>query len=267
MAENILAGVISGVISGVILIFFEQLLMPKFATIEKQNKELRVIEERKIIVKEKVVYKEQRSASEDDSTLFVLGIFVLMMVAVVNYIKYVDIIHFVITVISLAVGVMAVGMGIFCIRKGLRFRNDLNLILIFNTLALAIVPALLWQTTWASKKRGIDIELLRKQVIETGGITGLSDFSIALFFAYQIAGLIFVIIYMVVVLISNMYLISLINLNLNSRMKNMWLFINRKTYGLGSNVKKVILGESVFLLISYLMVSGIVLDLLSKQGI
>ncbi len=95
----------------------------------------------------------------------------------------------------------------------------------------------------------------------------LHDFSVTIFLGYQILGLIFIIIYMLLVLVSNIYLVSLINLNLNSRLRKMWDFLNRKTYKMGANVGMVILIEVIFLIISYLMVSGTALDLLNNQVI
>ena len=73
--------------------------------------------------------------------------------------------------------------------------------------------------------------------------------------------------YMFFVLLSNIYLISLININFNSRLKRMWIFLNKKTYARVSKVERIILLEIIFLIISYFMVSGIALDLLSKSKI
>ncbi len=55
MGENILAGVIAGIISGIFLILFERLLVPKSENTEEKNKEVRIIEPRQTIIKEKIV--------------------------------------------------------------------------------------------------------------------------------------------------------------------------------------------------------------------
>lgn len=205
MGENILAGVISGIISGIFLILFERLLVIKPGNEQLNNTELRIIEPKQVIVKEKIIYRDNGKSSEQDSSYIILIALLLMTVAVTNYIKNIYFIHFMMITISLAIGIMAIGMGIFCIRKGVKFRTDLNIMLIFNSLALIAVPILIWLTKTASIKRGIDIEMLRLQLMDKTNYFIIEDFSINIFIAYQILGLIFIMLYMFFVLVSNIY--------------------------------------------------------------
>lgn len=256
MEENILAGVISGIISGVFLILFERLLMPKCENTEEKSKEVHIIEYGQPIIKEKIIYRDKGGVSEDSPDLVLWVMSILLIMAAVNYVKYADFIYFIIIAMSLAIGLMAIGMGLFCIRKGMRFRRDLNIILISNMLALIIVPFLIWKTMVSLQERGVNENIS----------SAFDNLSNIVFLVYQILGLACIIIYMLFVLVSNIYLVSLINLNLNSGLRKMWAFLNRKTYGIVAHIGKIIMIESIFLIISYLMVSGCVLDLLNNQA-
>lgn len=265
MREDILAGIISGIISGLFLLFIERLVTSKSQSVVGTREPTDIIEPTKIIVKEKVVYKNTKNDSEDDSSFIFFVIILFMIVAVVNYIKYSSIVYFIIIFMSTAIGVMALGMAVFCIKKGMQFRKDLNIMLMFNMSALVTVPVLIWQTVVASEQRKIDMEALKAQITQTENFSIWDDMPTTIFLVYQIIGLMIIVIYMLSVLISNIYLISLINLNLNSGLRGMWQFLNQKTYTVGLKPAKIIWCEVIFLIISYLMVSGIILDLINTQ--
>lgn len=261
MGEGIIVGIISGVISGIFLILFERLILPKGESTETK-KEMYISEPQPPIIKEKIVYKDKEGTSDNDSSLVVFGGLVLLALAIVKYIEYTKLVHGVIIVMSLAIGIMAMGMAIYCIRKGMKFRKDLNILLVYNMLALIAVPFLIFQTNRGSEKWGIDMEVLRQQVIQTGKLPVFEDSFDLFFLGYQILGLVCIVFYMLFVLISNIYLVAIININLNSRLKKMWLFLIRKTYRIAMNTKMTIIISAVFLLFSYLMISGIILNLI-----
>lgn len=261
MGEGIIVGVISGIISGIVLILIERLLVPKDESLEAK-KELYVNEPQQIVIKEKIVYRDSGGASNNDSSFVVIMGLLLLGVTIIKYIEYTKLVHGSIIVMSLAIGIMAMGMAFYCIRKGMRFRKDLNVLLVHNIFALIAVPFLIFQTNKGSEKWGIDMEVLRQQVIQTGKLPIFEDSFDFFFLGYQILGLAFIVLYMLFVLISNIYLVALININLNSRLRKMWLFLNRKTYRIATNTKMTILISAVFLILSYLMVSGIILDLI-----
>lgn len=215
-----------GLFTGIVLLIIEKFLMPKDG---EKNEKINgntivpesVIKSEKVIIKEKVVYVNQKK-KDDNTDWFMLLILFLGIVFVVGYIKYSKIIHSTIIITSTAIGIMALGMAFFCIKKGMKFEKELNLLLIINTLALVIVPWLINLTTKASEKQGIDITIL-KQKVELGNLFGSVDIYDILFLMYQILGLVSGIIYMFYILISNLYIVSLININLDSKWSRMWL--------------------------------------------
>ena len=256
--------IITAIISGIVLLIIEKFLLTKnngnvnVNIIEPQ----RVIKSEKILVKEKVVYVDQQRKDESSDGLIWLMLFLLMFITT-WYIKYSYIFHSIIIIVSIAVGIMALGMEVFCMRRGMTFKKPLNLVLIFNILALVIVPWIVNLTIKTSKENGIDIKKI-KQEVELGKGFGSADIFDIFFLMYQIIGLFFVIIYMFCTLISNLYLISLININLNSKWGRMWSFINEKTYRLMSKPIAIVVIEAVCLIIGYLFVSGVFLNLITK---
>lgn len=256
-----------GIFTGSVLLMIERFLLPKDGEKNEKLSERviepeRVIKSEKVIVKEKVVYVNQKKNSED-AEFFMWLMFFLGIAAVAGYIKYSNIVHSTIIIISTAIGIMALGMAFFCMKKGMRFKKELNLVLIINTLALVIVPWFINLTTKASEKQGIDIAAL-KQGADLGNIFGSAELFDILFLVYQIIGLVSVIIYMISILISNLYLVSLININLDSKWRKMWSVIHRKTYRLVSKPITIIIFEGVFLAIGYLFVSGVLWNLIIK---
>lgn len=256
-----------GLFTGIVLLIIEKFLMPKDG--EKNEKingntivSESVIKSEKVIIKEKVVYVNQKK-KDDNTDWFMLLILFLGIVSVVGYIKYSKIIHSTIIITSTAIGIMALGMAFFCIKKGMKFEKELNLLLIINTLALVIVPWLINLTTKASEKQGIDITIL-KQKVELGNLFGSVDIYDILFLMYQISGLVSGIIYMFYILISNLYIVSLININLDSKWSRMWLGLYKKTYRFVKKPITVVIREGVLLAISYLLVSGVFLNLIEQ---
>ena len=255
-----------GIFTGSVLLMIERFLLPKDG--EKKEKlgesiiePERVIKSEKVIVKEKVVYVNQKNDGNAD--LFMWLMLLLGIAAVAGYIKYSNVVHSIIIIISIAVGIMALGTAFFCMKKGMRFNKQLNLVLIINTLALVIVPWLINLTTKASERQGIDIAIL-KQEAKLGNMFGSADLFDILFLMYQIMGLASVIIYMLSILISNLYLVSLININLGSKWKKIWSMIHRKTYRLVSKPITIVIFEGVFLAVGYLFVSGVLWNLIIK---
>lgn len=252
-----------GIFTGIILLMIERFLIPENEkNHEVTNNTERIFKSEKIIIKEKVVYVNQkRNDGNTDSYMWL--IIILSIAAVAGYIKYSRIVHSTIIIISTAIGIMTLGMAFFCMKKGMKFKKELNLVLIINTLALVIVPCIINLTTKASEKQGIDIAKL-KQEAELGNMFGSADLYDILFLMYQILGLVCAIIYLLCILISNLYLISLININLNSKLNRMWSFIYAKTYRLVSKPITIIVLEITFLIISYLLVSGVAWNLIKK---
>lgn len=252
-----------GIFTGIILLMIERFLIPENEkNHEVTNNTERVFKSEKIIIKEKVVYVNQKK-NDGNTDSYVWLIIILSIAAVAGYIKYSRIVHTTIIIISTAIGIMTLGMAFFCMKKGMKLKKELNLVLIINTLALVIVPYIINLTTKASEKQGIDIAKL-KQEAELGNMFGSADLYDILFLMYQILGLFCVIIYLLCILISNLYLISLININLNSKLNRMWSFIYAKTYRLVSKPITIIVLEITFLIISYLLVSGVAWNLIEK---
>ncbi len=252
-----------GIFTGIILLMIERYLIPENEkNHEVTNNTERVFKSEKIIIKEKVVYVNQKK-NDGNTDSYMWLIIILSIAAVAGYIKYSRIVHSTIIIISTAIGIMTLGMAFFCMKKGMKLKKELNLVLIINTLALVIVPYIINLTTKASEKQGIDIAKL-KQEAELGNMFGSADLYDILFLMYQILGLVCVIIYLLCILISNLYLISLININLNSKWNRMWSFIYAKTYRLVSKPITIIVLEITFLIISYLLVSGVAWNLIEK---
>jgi len=178
-----------GIFTGIILLMIERFLIPENEkNHEVTNNTERVFKSEKIIIKEKVVYVNQKK-NDDNTDSYMWLIIILSIAAVAGYIKYSRIVHSTIIIISTAIGIMTLGMAFFCMKKGMKFKKELNLVLIINTLALVIVPYIINLTTKASEKQGIDIAKL-KQEAELGNMFGSADLYDILFLMYQILGLV-----------------------------------------------------------------------------
>lgn len=244
------------VFSGVLLLFIERLLLPK-TNLEENIVREKVIKPEIILIKEKEARGEKKEKVNNSNDSMVWIILLLGIAAVACYIKYYMIIHSIFLIVSIATGIMAIGMALFCIKKGMRFKGQLNFVLIVNALSLIIVPWIISLTTNANVKQGIDIEVLKKQA-ESGNMFGSADSFDVLFLLYQLLGLATLLVYVLLVFVSNIYLVSLINVNLNSKFKFIWTKLLQQSYRFMRNPILSIILECIFIVMSYLLISGTV---------
>lgn len=255
--------IFAGVFSGIVLLLIERFLIPMDEKKhEVTNAAEKIVKSEKIIIKEKVVYVNSKENDENMDS-FIWLIFFLMIISAIGYIKYRKIVHSTIIIFSIAIGTITLGMAFFCIKKGIKLRNELNFILIINTFALVVVPYIIKLAIQASEKQGMDMVSLKYRV-EQGNLLGAGDMDDILFFMYQTLGMFCIIIYLFCVFISNIYIISVININLDSKWNRMWLYIYTKTYRSGSKPITIFIMEMVFLIASYLLASGAAWNLIKK---
>lgn len=140
--------------------------------------------------------------------------------------------------------------------------KSIKIILLFNILATIGVPILLYL-----EKNPITGIVVNKQEIlyyaERNGIFSLLlDLDTFGFLLYQAIGIIILVGFLTFTMIGLMHVLSMINLTLNNRFGKTWSWIFRKTLGFCKSVKFYMFFGSLLLVLSFLLVSGVLLMLI-----
>lgn len=273
MVENIVIQLIIATFTVVLTVILEKLVtknppneISKHITLNTINEQPNIfIQPTQVIVKEKTIYKEKNSSSNDIGgfEMFIIGA-VILSIAITGFIKFRVQIQMGIIGMALSLEIMVLIVAWFGMRKGLSFDNRIKSIMVFNILSVIMVPILVILVEHPFMYKNVDKVAIVNSINQTGSFSVFDDMSITLFLTYQIAGLVLAVVYMLYVLRSNIFLIASINLVLQSRLNKLWATIYRKTYNSYKKSMTYIVFGCVLLILSFLMVSGILANIFEK---
>ncbi|MBR0599773.1 hypothetical protein [Sinanaerobacter chloroacetimidivorans] len=273
MVENIVIQLIIATFTVVFTVILEKLVtksppneISKHITLNTINEQPNIfIQPTQVIVKEKTIYKEKNSSSNDIGVfeMFIIGAVILSMV-ITGYMKFRVQIQIGIIGMALSLEIMVLIVAWFGIRKGLSFDNRIKSIMAFNILSVIMVPILVVLVEHPFMYKNVDKVAIVNNINQTGSFSVFDDMSITVFLTYQITGLVLAVVYMLYVLRANLFLIASINLVLQSRLNKLWAIIYKKTYKNHKNSITYIVIGSVLLVLSFFMVSGILANIYEK---
>lgn len=257
--REIVLSAISGIISGIIIMWFQY---KGLFTDKKQNETVinnNVIEYR-ITEFNKVSTNSNNNNTNNGETISGSLVLLILLLGIVFYIEYSYAIFFVFLFLTFLTETMTISISLMCKKRRIRFTPKYNLLKSFAAVATLFVPILIYISIVFARNKGIDIFLIKEQVNTEGFVILFKNIYSIGFLLYQVAGFLFLILFCLLLMMINLYLISLVKYNINLELKGIWKYVNHKYSKLCSVPQKTIVIVLVFLLGSFLMVSGIMID-------
>lgn len=273
MVENVVIQLVIATFTVVFTVILEKLVtknppneISKHITLNTINEQPNIfIQPTQVIVKEKPIYKEKNSSSNDIGgfEILIIGAVIISM-AITGFMKFRVQIQIGIIGMAMSLEIMALIVAWFGLRKGLSFDNRIKGIMVFNILSVIMVPILVVLVEHPFMYKNVDKVAIVNNINQTGSFSVFDDMSVTLFLTYQIVGLVLAVVYMLYVLRANIFLIASINLVLQSRLNKLWAIIYKRTYNSHKKSIKYIVVGCLLLLLSFLMVSGILANIFEK---
>ena len=257
--REIVFSAISGIISGIILMWFQYkgLFTDKKQTGAVINNN---VIEYHITEFNKVNTNSNNNNTGNGETISGSLVLLILLLGIVFYIEYSYAIFFVFLFLTFLIETMAISISLICKKRRIRFTPKYNLLKNFAVVATLFVPILIYISIVFARNKGIDVFLIKEQVNTEGFVILFKNIYSIGFLLYQVAGFLFLILFCLLLMMINLYLISLVKYNINQELKGIWKYVNRKYSKLCSVPPKTIVIVLVFLMGSFLMVSGIMID-------
>lgn len=139
-------------------------------------------------------------------------------------------------------------------------------ILAFNALSTMCVPALLYLVRNPLMMKHINKDSILSTISEKSIFSILTDTESFGFLLYQAVGIIILFGFILYILIGTIHVLAMINLSLKNRLTKMWRFLYVKTSAWCRSIKFYVGLGALLLIISFLMVSGILSEFLTKMS-
>lgn len=254
--KNVIIPILASIIGGIVGVVFQRLVYPNSddnkinLTLLNNYNNIHFRQSKRI--EEKVIYKEKAQVSNNESPetdIFaqIVIIFITGLVLIWFYLKYEVIISYVIMISALFINLLSLSATIFVTKLNINIDKNFKFLLgwmIFLTISIPIQLYILKHPFF-----GYVDKVKVFQIINSKGLLSLfSYFGLDTFWflLYQIFGVIFLVIFILYLILGNLYIWAMINLAVNSKIKKLWKFL----YGLTS---RFIPSESRFIGISFLL--------------
>lgn len=149
------------------------------------------------------------------------------------------------------------------------YDKNLRKIAIFNIVSIIMVPALIGITSSSIYNSKIDFDIWKRQITSMGIIQAYFNSSLAQYVMFQMVGMFFVGIFLLYIVISDLYLISVINVVMEKKGMWFWRWLLGRTCGKSKDGgRHIIIGTSL-IVISIVITIGIlpyILNLLQQTS-
>jgi len=139
-------------------------------------------------------------------------------------------------------------------------------ILLFNIIATVGVPVLVYLMQYPIQGLLIDKKAVLDMIEQDGLISLLGNSDTYGFLLYQSIGVILIFGYILFVMLGTLHILSMANLALNSRLKKMWVWLYKRTIKFYNSCGWYIFFGIILLVISFLLVSGMLVALINNIG-
>ncbi|KXG09100.1 hypothetical protein AT864_02565 [Anoxybacillus sp. P3H1B] len=145
----------------------------------------------------------------------------------------------------------------YCVDKSIRS------ILVFNTISTCLSPILLYLMKNPLKGPFVNKEEILNTISKDGILFLLSNVNTFAFLFYQAIGIIVLFLFLLFTLIGTVHILSMVNLALQNRLSKVWSWLFKKTFRFCKSATHYICVGILLLLMSFLLVSGILVSLIT----
>ncbi len=229
--------------------------------------------EKQIIIVNKPYSNAQNSSTTkatgdlDNSALFVAG--VLVLIAAGYYVQYRWQIRLGVIAISLIIELLT--CMIYCKGKKNRVLYDKNLkrIAIFNMVSVIMILVLIGLISSPICNSNVDFDILEQQIISKGIIQAFLTLSVGQYAMFQMTGMLSIGIFLIYIIISDLYIIAVLNIVMEKMGQWFWRWLLRKTCGKSKDGIEHIKTGVILLVVSFILTIGILpyfISLLEKAS-
>lgn len=204
-----------------------------------------------------VVYKYEQSPQRMDVESDFGIILVVVLGIVYPFIKYQDVISQVLMCSIFMLEIMIMFIVEYVIRRGWKFNDETQSLVIFNMLSslLSLIILVLMKTPLFFDRYS-QSEML--DYIDECGVVKLlfDDSSLLMYIISQMGAVLFLVIFIVKLMLSNISLLALIRIKVTGKERGFWVFIYNKIGNSCRRITKYIKESCFMLVISFLLMSG-----------
>lgn len=198
----------------------------------KQDNPINQPVEKQIIIVNKPYSNVQKSSTtkatgnSDDGIFFVAGIIVF--IAAGYYVQYRWQIRLGVIVISLIIELLT--YMIYCKGKKNRVLYDKNLkqIAIFNMISDIMIPVLIGVISSPIYNSNVNFDILEQQIISKGIIQAFITLPVGRYAVFQMVGMLIIGIFLIYIVVSDLYIIAVLNIVMEKRGQWFWRWLLRK---------------------------------------
>ncbi|MGO5052374.1 hypothetical protein ACTQ6A_07600 [Lachnospiraceae bacterium LCP25S3_G4] len=194
------------------------------------------------------------SSQSNDTVMFVLGI---AFIAVGVFIQYKNRIQVGMLIAALVIGFLTIVTYYIGERKNMYFDKNIKSIVVFNIVSIFVIPLLMWLIDNPIFFKGVEYSLLKQQIESKGLVPTILNTEVGPSVLYQMTGVILTGFFLIYILVSDIYIVALVNVVNGSVLQPFWHLLLRKTCGRTKNGAVHIIYGLLILMICYTMITGI----------
>lgn len=233
----------------------------------RQDNEGQKIEKQIIIINKQYNNYTQTSrqtgaSSGSDNGLLFLGALLLFAVTRV-YVEYRWHIRLGIVAISLIIELITVLIYYKGKKNHILYDKNLKEIAIFNMISIIMIPILIGVISSPIYNNRIDFTILEQEIVTKGVLQAYFDCSFGKYAIFQVVGLLFVGFFLIYIVISDLYIIAVLNIVMEKKGQWFWRWLLRRTCGKSKDGINHIKIGMFWLVFSIMMTIGVLPYVLS----
>lgn len=212
-------------------------------------------------------YQTGTSSGSDNGLLF-LGALILLAATSV-YVEYRWHIRLGIIAISLVIELITILIYYKGKKKHILYDKNLKEIATFNMLSIIMIPILIGVISSPIYNNTIDFKILEQEIVTKGMLKAYLDCSFGKYAMFQMVGLLFVGIFLIYIVISDLYIIAVLNIVMEKKGQWFWRWLLRRTCGKSKDGINHIKMGMFWLMFSIILTIGVlpyVLNLIEQNS-
>lgn len=200
-------------------------------------------------------YNTKASRTSGNEGIFLIGVALLF--ALSTYVQYYWQIRLGVVVASFIIEFLTCLVYYKGKKNRISYDRNLKQIAVFNIVSLIFVPIMIAVISSSIYNSSIDFDFLQKQIINKGVIYTYFTVSEGWYVTLQMAGMFLVIMFLICIVISDLYIIAVLNIAMEKKGKRFWIWLLRRTCGKPKDGREYIKTSVIFMIISAIMIMGI----------
>ena len=229
--------------------------------------------EKQIIIVNKTYSNSQNSpttkatSNSDDGIL--IALVAILLAATIVYVKRRWQIRLGVIAISLIIELLTCLIYHKGKKNGILYDKNLKQIAIFNMVSVIIILVLIGFISSPIYNSNVDFDILEQQIIRKEIIKAFITLPVGWYAMFQMVGMLFIGILLIYIVISDLYIIAVLNIVMEKRGQSFWRFLLRKTCGKSKDGIEHIKTGVIWLVLSIILTIGILpyfISLLEKNS-